>query len=97
MKTPTTVKHIAFCFQDPMDTHNNFSWESENYASYATVTKRSSAHVSISAVVGGPKQSSFDIDEYMQLQHDQDLLFETVRQHQRIFSGSLLLCRRNWI
>ncbi|XP_039145543.1 uncharacterized protein LOC120282756 [Dioscorea cayenensis subsp. rotundata] len=83
--------------KDPMDTHNNISWESENYASYATVTKKSSAHVSISAVVGGPKQSSFDIDEYMQLQHDQDLLFETVRQHQRIFSGSLLLCRRNWI
>ncbi|KAM0941634.1 hypothetical protein DsansV1_C16g0140721 [Dioscorea sansibarensis] len=82
--------------KDPMDTRNNMSWDSENYASYATVTKKSSPHVSISTVVGGPKHSSFDIDEYMQLQHDEDLLFERVRQQQGIFSGSLLLCRRTW-
>lgn len=42
----------------------------------------------------GSKTPQFDMEEYLKLQRDEDLLFERFRQHQRINSGGLLLCNR---
>lgn len=42
----------------------------------------------------GLKTPSFDMEEYLKLQRDEDILFERIRQQQRISSGSLLLCNR---
>ncbi|XP_058113070.1 uncharacterized protein LOC131256057 isoform X2 [Magnolia sinica] len=38
--------------------------------------------------------SSFDMDEYLDLRKEEDLLFERLRQRQRIVSGGLILCDR---
>ncbi|XP_008782948.2 uncharacterized protein LOC103702342 isoform X2 [Phoenix dactylifera] len=43
---------------------------------------------------GGAGVSKFDMDEYLALQHNEDLLFQRLRQRQRIDSGSLVLCGR---
>ncbi|MQM07590.1 hypothetical protein Taro_040430 [Colocasia esculenta] len=41
--------------------------------------------------------TSFDMDEYMHLQHSENFLFEGLRQRQRIESGGLVLCGRNFV
>ncbi|KAI0502395.1 hypothetical protein KFK09_017344 [Dendrobium nobile] len=41
--------------------------------------------------------SSFDMDEYLQLQRREDLLVEMWEQRQRIASGALVLCGRTFI
>ncbi|XP_073098556.1 uncharacterized protein [Elaeis guineensis] len=43
---------------------------------------------------GGAEVSKFDMDEYLALQHNEDLLFERLKQRKRIDSGSLILCGR---
>ncbi|XP_073001315.1 uncharacterized protein [Typha latifolia] len=40
------------------------------------------------------KGSSFHMDDYMHLKRSEDLLFERLRQRQRIDSGGLILCER---
>ncbi|KAH7684259.1 Homeobox-like domain-containing protein [Dioscorea alata] len=47
--------------------------------------------------ISSSKGSSFDMDEYLFLQHSEDLLFESLRQRQRIDSGGLILCTRSLI
>ncbi|KAJ0986972.1 hypothetical protein J5N97_005328 [Dioscorea zingiberensis] len=72
----------------------------ENHGGDGTVTEGITSHRSGEPSTNfsrKPKESSFDIGEYMQLQHDEDLLFESVRQQQRIVTGCLLLCRRTRI
>ncbi|XP_010252886.1 PREDICTED: uncharacterized protein LOC104594334 isoform X2 [Nelumbo nucifera] len=46
------------------------------------------------SVASGPRQSYFDMDEYLHLQHQEYALFEGWRQRQRINSGGLLLCSK---
>ncbi|XP_039126553.1 uncharacterized protein LOC120262488 isoform X4 [Dioscorea cayenensis subsp. rotundata] len=47
--------------------------------------------------ISSSKGSSFDMDEYLSLQRSEDLLFESLRQRQRIDSGGLILCARSLI
>ncbi|XP_010913991.1 uncharacterized protein [Elaeis guineensis] len=48
----------------------------------------------LSSSDGRAKGSNFDMDDYLALQRNEDLLFERLRQRQRIESGSLILCGR---
>ncbi|KAF3436828.1 hypothetical protein FNV43_RR19581 [Rhamnella rubrinervis] len=40
----------------------------------------------------GSKAANFDMEEYLKLQRNEEIVFERFRQQQRINSGSLLLC-----
>ncbi|KAH7528269.1 hypothetical protein FEM48_Zijuj05G0054600 [Ziziphus jujuba var. spinosa] len=51
-------------------------------------------HYQCPSYTDGPKTPSFDMEEYLKLQSNEDVLFERIRQQQRISSGSLLLCNR---
>ncbi|XP_057970171.1 uncharacterized protein LOC131159339 [Malania oleifera] len=42
----------------------------------------------------GTRRSRFDMDEYLNLQSSEDLLFETFKQQRRISSGGLVLCNK---
>ncbi|KAJ0048819.1 hypothetical protein Pint_15645 [Pistacia integerrima] len=42
-------------------------------------------------------RSCIDVEEYLKFQKDEDLLFEMVRQQQRISSGGLLLCNQMFL
>ncbi|KAM1736969.1 hypothetical protein ACFX12_015259 [Malus domestica] len=44
--------------------------------------------------LGGSNGSQFDMEEYLQLKKNDDLLFERLKQQRRISSGGLLLCNR---
>ncbi|KAG1364272.1 hypothetical protein COCNU_11G010990 [Cocos nucifera] len=48
----------------------------------------------LSSSDGGAEVSKFDMAEYLALQRNEDLLFERLKQRQRIDSGSLILCGR---
>ncbi|XP_038983077.1 uncharacterized protein LOC103710643 isoform X2 [Phoenix dactylifera] len=48
----------------------------------------------LSSSNGRAKGSNFYMDDYLSLQHNEDFLFERLRQRQRIDSGSLILCGR---
>uniref|UniRef100_A0A1D1YDI8 Exodeoxyribonuclease 7 small subunit n=1 Tax=Anthurium amnicola TaxID=1678845 RepID=A0A1D1YDI8_9ARAE len=41
----------------------------------------------------GPRESSFQMDDYIHLQHTEHFLFEGLQQRRRIESGGLILCR----
>ncbi|KAF6145968.1 hypothetical protein GIB67_033327 [Kingdonia uniflora] len=43
-----------------------------------------------------PKESNFDMDEYLHIQQSEDLFFEVWRQRQRINSGALILCKTSF-
>lgn len=77
------------------------SWSPEANDSCSAVSPATTcvrAGESESAIVGRPVVSSiaysFDMDEYVELQHREELLFEILRQRQRIDTGSLILCWR---
>ncbi|PIA58274.1 hypothetical protein AQUCO_00500303v1 [Aquilegia coerulea] len=40
----------------------------------------------------GPKESYFDMDEYLHMQRSEEIIFEAWRQRHRIGSGALILC-----
>lgn len=45
---------------------------------------------------GEIRRSLFDMDEYMKLQSNEDVLFEKFRQQQRVSAGGLLLCNSSF-
>lgn len=42
----------------------------------------------------GSKTQQFDMEDYLKLQRDEDLLFERFRQQQRVNSGGMFICNR---
>ncbi|KAF5732195.1 hypothetical protein HS088_TW18G00886 [Tripterygium wilfordii] len=43
---------------------------------------------------GGAKRLSYDVEEYLNRQSDDEFLYERLKQQQRIHSGGLMLCNR---
>uniref|UniRef100_A0A1D1Y6X9 Cell division control protein 6 6 n=2 Tax=Anthurium amnicola TaxID=1678845 RepID=A0A1D1Y6X9_9ARAE len=80
------------------------SWSPGDNGSYSVISKNKASnnieeaecHLN-SDTKSTSRVCSFNMDEYMYLQDREDFLFEGLRQRQRIESGGLILCGRNFV
>lgn len=70
----------------------NLSASSRGSCSHGIIDSLPSHIVQGSGIGDGAKSTQFDMDEYRNLQRDEDLIFERYRQQNRIDSGTMLLC-----
>ncbi|KAL5543958.1 hypothetical protein UlMin_007742 [Ulmus minor] len=110
MESPMTPKTILFdAAQEVMNDHDQCNFSASSHGSWSPGIIKSlsrkigedvggklgdSGGYQCSSYSDGPKEPRFDMEEYLKLQKDDDLLFERFRQQHRINSGSLLLCSR---
>lgn len=51
-------------------------------------------HYRRQSYANGSKAPNYDMEEYLKIQSNEEIVFERFRQQQRINTGSLLLCTR---
>ncbi|WOL13647.1 hypothetical protein Cni_G22420 [Canna indica] len=76
------------------------SWSPGGIGSSSIVSRgRNQSKFGLENLLGGSSKSttaisSFDMEEYLSLKRNEELLFERLRQRQRVESGSIILCGR---
>ncbi|KAM6594584.1 hypothetical protein CsatA_002287 [Cannabis sativa] len=103
MESPITPNNTSFKTvqevineQDPpsQSASSRGSWSPAIMASLPMKVVEGNGNCRRSSYPDGSKTNQFDMEDYLKLQRDEDLLFERFRQQQRVNSGGMFICNR---
>ncbi|XP_062116024.1 uncharacterized protein LOC133830122 [Humulus lupulus] len=103
MESPATPKNTSFDAvqevsneqdQTSQSASSRGSWSPGIMDSLPMKVVEGKGNYQRSSYPDGSKTRQFDMEDYLKLQRDEDLLFERFRQQQRVNSGGMFICNR---